>query len=470
MSMWFLIIRPNIISLLLGWDGLGLTSYALVIFYQREFSCNAGILTVLSNRIGDVAILLRLGLMIREGRWDFYFNDFKYRNMLVILVILAGATKRAQIPFSAWLPAAIAAPTPVSALVHSSTLVTAGVYLLIRFSSIINNSGLRFIILVISAITLVIAGLRAMFERDLKKVVALSTLRQLGVIIIILGAGIRELAFFHLITHAIFKSTLFMCVGFIIHRVGRFQDRRVIGGFRLRRPSLGILLSSTNLALCGFPFLAGFYSKDRVLEHIFIRRVNIFVVIIAIVGTGLTVRYRFRVLYLRSSKTRVVSSVRGVIDINSLVVKRVVGLFVARLVSGFLMYWVVVPVRYICFLTRSQKLFIVVARVLAGVCSYKFRQKYNEAKAGWLKVTEGWVVSIWFLPFLRSLIPHKFLWYGISGNKVIEIGWFEHYGGQGGRLLLLKCSDTLQKSQKRVLVKRYIISIVASMVIIFVIL
>lgn len=258
--------------------------------------------------------------------------------MLVILVILAGATKRAQIPFSAWLPAAIAAPTPVSALVHSSTLVTAGVYLLIRFSSIINNSGLRFIILVVSAITLVIAGLRAMFERDLKKVVALSTLRQLGVIIIILGAGIRELAFFHLITHAIFKSTLFMCVGFIIHRVGRFQDRRVIGGFRLRRPSLGILLSSTNLALCGFPFLAGFYSKDRVLEYIFIRRVNIFVVIIAIVGTGLTVRYRFRVLYLRSSKTRVVSSVRGVIDINSLVVKRVVGLFVARLVSGFLMY------------------------------------------------------------------------------------------------------------------------------------
>jgi NADH-ubiquinone oxidoreductase chain 5 len=187
-------------------------------------------------------------------------------------------------PFSAWLPAAIAAPTPVRALVHSSTLVTAGVYLLIRFSALIEDRGLRKILLIISIITIIMAGSGAIFERDIKKVVALSTLSQLGVIIIILSIGIKELAFFHLITHAMFKSTLFICAGFIIHSVGGSQDRRVIRGFRLRRPVLGVVLRSTNLALCGFPFLAGFYSKDSSLEFVFIRRMNRFISVLVVMG------------------------------------------------------------------------------------------------------------------------------------------------------------------------------------------
>ena len=190
---------------------------------------------------------------------------------LAALVILARVTKRAQIPFSAWLPAAIAAPTPVRALVHSSTLVTAGVYLLIRFSRVINQSGLGPALVTVAVITIVIAGAGAIFERDMKKVVALSTLSQLGLIVMVVGAGISELAFFHLITHAMFKSRLFMCAGLIIHRSGGSQDSRVISGFRVGAPFLGLALRRTNLALCGFPFLAGFYSKDRSLEYVLMR-------------------------------------------------------------------------------------------------------------------------------------------------------------------------------------------------------
>lgn len=182
-------------------------------------------LTVLSNRIGDVAILVGVCLISFNGRFNFIFIGH-CEFFMGFIIILAAITKRAQMPFSAWLPAAIAAPTPVSSLVHSSTLVTAGVYLIIRFSSIINNDSLFTFIFFTGIVTMFMSGLGANFESDLKKVVALSTLSQLGLIFTILGFGLPSLAFFHLITHALFKSRIFMCVGFIIHRRGGAQDSR----------------------------------------------------------------------------------------------------------------------------------------------------------------------------------------------------------------------------------------------------
>jgi len=163
-------LSPNIIRILLGWDGLGLVSYCLVIYYQNPKSANAGIVTILSNRIGDVAILLCISWLINFGGWNFFYLQYLYfaRDTWLILglVILAAITKRAQIPFSAWLPAAIAAPTPVSALVHSSTLVTAGVYLLIRFSYMMGRRNFLFFV---GVLTIFISGLGANFEIDLKK-------------------------------------------------------------------------------------------------------------------------------------------------------------------------------------------------------------------------------------------------------------------------------------------------------------
>lgn len=146
--------------------------------------------------------------------------------MLCFLVVLAAITKRAQIPFSSWLPAAIAAPTPVSALVHSSTLVTAGVYLLIRFRFLLNNSTIFYALLLFGNLTIFMAGLGANYEMDLKKIIALSTLRQLGLIMGILSLGFYKMAFFHLLTHALFKALLFLCAGVLIHNIINFQDIR----------------------------------------------------------------------------------------------------------------------------------------------------------------------------------------------------------------------------------------------------
>lgn len=179
--------------------------------------------------------------------------------------MVAAITKRAQIPFSAWLPAAIAAPTPVSALVHSSTLVTAGVYLLIRFSFILGETCSIFL-LFISTITIFISGIVAVFEYDLKKIIALSTLRQLGIIIFAISLGLYNVAFFHLLTHALFKALLFLCAGVLIHGVGNTQDIRSFGALSLNYPVVTVCINLANLSLCGIPFLAGFYSKDLIVE------------------------------------------------------------------------------------------------------------------------------------------------------------------------------------------------------------
>lgn len=213
------------------------------------------------------------------------------------LVLLAAITKRAQIPFSSWLPAAMAAPTPVSALVHSSTLVTAGIYLLIRFNVLLAGTKLGTFLLLFAGLTIFIAGLGANFEFDLKKIIALSTLSQLGLIIRILAIGFAKLAFFHLLTHALFKALLFMCAGAIIHNIRDSQDIRFIGGLVVHIPLTASCFNLSNLALCGTPFLAGFYSKDLILEIASLSYINVFRFFLYFFSTGLTVCYSLRLVY-----------------------------------------------------------------------------------------------------------------------------------------------------------------------------
>merc|ERR1712012_1433266 len=191
-------------------------------------------------------------------------SDINLSSVLIFLIIISACTKRAQIPFSAWLPAAIAAPTPVSAQVHSSTLVTAGVYLLIRINMIIININISYIL----------------------------------VIIIILGSGNPILSFFHLISHAFFKAILFMCAGLIIHNIKDYQDIRKMG-FRLINLNFSIsIMMVANIRLCGLPFLRGFYSKDLIIEIMFIGSKNFLVIFLLILGTGLTVIYSCRLNFL----------------------------------------------------------------------------------------------------------------------------------------------------------------------------
>lgn len=296
LSIVLIIIRPNIIRIIFGWDGLGLVSYCLIIFYQNYRSYNSGIVTILCNRVGDVGLLILIRLMIISGRWNLIL--YRYENKLIVFILLIAAiTKRAQIPFSRWLPIAIAAPTPVSALVHSSTLVTAGIYLIIRFNKLLINNELNKILFFLAVFTIFMSGLIANLEVDLKKIIALSTLSQLGLIIIILRLGLEMIAFYHLLVHAIFKSILFMCAGVIIHSIINNQDIRLFGNLKEVIPFVIICFFIANLALCGFPFMAGFYSKDFIIELVYRIKLNIYILIFIIISLVFTVSYSIRLFY-----------------------------------------------------------------------------------------------------------------------------------------------------------------------------
>lgn len=276
---------------------MGLTSFLLVIYYQNSYSLGAGLITVLTNRLGDVGLILAIGLLLSEGHWA--IREVKLSSFIGGLVVLGAVTKRAQYPFSSWLPMAMAAPTPVSALVHSSTLVTAGVYLLIRFYPVMEEfERIRSILLLIRRLTMVLAGFAAFTEMDFKKIIAYSTLSQLGVIIVALGLGSPFLSFFHLLSHAMFKALIFICAGTYIYYHKHGQDLRRMGNLRVYLPVTQVGLVVSNLALCGFPFLSGFYSKDPVYEIRITGGYNLIAVFFMVMGLFLTRVYSIRSMLL----------------------------------------------------------------------------------------------------------------------------------------------------------------------------
>ena len=292
-------------------------------------------------------------------------------NLIIYLVTFAAITKRAQIPFSAWLPAAIAAPTPVSALVHSSTLVTAGVYLLIRFSDTL-EAGPKNFILVVSTITIFMSGLVANFEYDLKKIIALSTLSQLGMIIFAIAIGIYQLAFFHLIIHALFKALLFLCAGTAIHRIGGSQDIRVYGGMSKHFPVIGVCLNYANLSLCGIPFLAGFYSKDLIIEIAAQRTINQFILVTMFVSVGLTVSYRVRLTAYTLADFPNGGAYRFICDQDKIIIVPVMNLTVFSLISGARLRWANFVRPYSINLPLSLKMITLVMILLGGLLRYTF--------------------------------------------------------------------------------------------------
>nr|AQP28268.1 NADH dehydrogenase subunit 5 [Anoplotermes group sp. Q TB-2017] len=450
-SMMFLIISPNVVSILLGWDGLGLVSYLLVIYYQNVKSYAAGMLTVLSNRIGDVALLMVIAWMLNFGSWSFIFYlDFLSGSvemeLISFLVVLAAMTKSAQIPFSSWLPAAMAAPTPVSALVHSSTLVTAGVYLLIRFSPSFSY-WLNVFLLLISGLTMFMAGLGANFEYDLKKIIALSTLSQLGLMIMTISVGLSTLAFFHLLTHALFKALLFMCAGGVIHSMGDSQDIRFMGGMSVYMPFTSSCLMVANFALCGMPFLAGFYSKDFILEMFSMGYVNMFGFFLLFLSTGLTVCYSFRLFYFVMCGDFNFFSSCSVAETNYNMAVGMIGLLVMSVLGGSTLMWLIFPAPsmvclpyYLSFLT----LFVLFLGGWIGyeVAGFSFGDSLFSMRLYLISSFSG---SMWFMPFFStygvSFLP---LGVGYSSTSVFDSGWMEYFGGQGIYWLLFNLGSVNQ--------------------------
>lgn len=451
LSINILLFFPHIITLLLGWDGLGITSFLLIIYYQNPKSLAAGIITGLTNRIGDVLLLLSIAWTISQGHW--LINNIWNNNLqiyIILAITIAAITKRAQIPFSSWLPAAIAAPTPVSALVHSSTLVTAGVFLIIRFHYFLSSIKLFNIILLFTAsATILIAGISAIVEIDLKKIIALSTLSQLGVIIAALSINIPKIAFFHLVTHATFKALLFICAGRIINYNHHSQDIRSIGSLIQQIPVTTSCLITANLALIGTPFLAGFYSKDLILEISISTPINILILLIFILATILTAIYSARLIIITLWSSYNSLPLNNLNNKTNALTTPTIILSIAAITCGRALNWIfIIPFSHPTLTTLNLNYPLLISWF--GVRLVIIYSTINIRFPLLIPKLSTFLSLIWFItPLSTQNIITTPLHTGQIILKLTDNGWNEILGGKGLHSLFSFSRSSIQRRQSK---------------------
>lgn len=446
-SINMLIYIPNILCLLIGWDGLGITSFILIIYYNNPRSLRAGILTIITNRLGDVFLLISIRITMNTGEFlpIFHLVTNKYFFYQWFGILVAAITKRAQLPFSSWLPAAIAAPTPVSALVHSSTLVTAGIFILYRFNIIITHSKIIQLIIIISRIlTILTAGTMAIYENDIKKIIALSTLSQLGLIAIPITINIPILRFFHIAAHAIFKALLFISAGTLIIQNDHKQDIRLFGSFSKLTPLTSSSIIISSIALIGIPFITGYYSKHKIIEWSSRIYINLIIYTILILIIALTSIYSTRLLIfiiiLPIKKSTTMKQIRSNNNNTPIITMSLIRIWVGRIIQ-----WLS-PIKEIHLLINENlkqaipNIIILFSTILAiSIITFTHKNKKHST-------TNKLFTSIIFItPISTQFILPAYFNLSLSLYKYLDQSWLEKLLRLGlpNRLLNLSLHNNL---------------------------
>lgn len=307
--MLLLVLGANYIVMFVGWEGVGLCSYLLIgFYYDKNFAADAGKKAFITNRIGDFGFVLGIFLIFNTFGSADYSKVFamaavgghQYSTVAIaicLLLFVGACGKSAQVPLYVWLPDAMAGPTPVSALIHAATMVTAGVYMCVRSNVLFRLAPEAMaVVAIVGAITAIFAASIGLVQNDIKKVLAYSTVSQLGYMFVAVGVGAFTAAIFHVMTHAFFKACLFLGAGSVIHGCGGEQDMRKMGGLRKYMPRTHMTMLIATIAIAGIPPLAGFFSKDEILANAF--SASKFVWILGAIAAGFTAFYMFRLYFM----------------------------------------------------------------------------------------------------------------------------------------------------------------------------